>query len=69
MFTDEQTARYEWLHSIQRQFVAERRIAVTLRELTPEFLEGGAREAEGRALLAVASTYDGIPIHCVDISE
>ena len=53
-------ARHRWLHSIARQHVAERRIAVTLRELAPHFREeeeGGI----GAQILAIAGTFNGTP--------
>ena len=52
-------ARKVWKHGIHRQHIAGKRIAMTLRELTPEFLEGGDRAAEGKSLLDVALTFQG----------
>ena len=47
-------ARYKWMHSIARQHIQTRRIGITIRELTPLFLEGGELEATGKELLAIA---------------
>ncbi|XP_071480113.1 alpha-ketoglutarate-dependent dioxygenase alkB homolog 4-like [Diadema antillarum] len=52
-------ARYKWQHAIPREAITSRRIAVTLRELTPEFLPGGAKETLGKELLDIALTYKG----------
>ncbi|XP_022093253.1 alpha-ketoglutarate-dependent dioxygenase alkB homolog 4-like [Acanthaster planci] len=52
-------ARYQWNHGIQRGAIADRRIAMTLRELTEEFLVGGAQEDIGREVLSIAATYAG----------
>ena len=55
-------ARNRWKHSIQRQHITGTRVAMTLRELTPEFLEGGERAAEGKSLLDIALTFQGISV-------
>lgn len=47
-------ARYDWLHSIKRNDIQSRRLATTLRELTPQFLPGGKDEIIGEQLLLVA---------------
>lgn len=52
-------ARNVWKHSIHRHHISGKRLAITLRELTPEFLEGGDREVEGKNLLEVALTFQG----------
>lgn len=50
------TARGDWLHSIQRQHVTSRRVAITLRELSEEFLPGGPSHLPvGSSLLHTAS--------------
>ena len=54
-------ARYEWLHSIRRDHIVGRRIGITLRELSGEFLEGGNQEAIGREVLRIAGGYEGHP--------
>ncbi|EDQ88902.1 uncharacterized protein MONBRDRAFT_26078 [Monosiga brevicollis MX1] len=54
-------ARMAWHHAVHRQDVSQRRIAMTWRELTPEFLSG-ERQAEGHALLDLAATYTGLPM-------
>ena len=50
-------ARYNWKHAIQRQHVTSRRVAMTFRELSPEFNDGGASDSLGRELITVASNY------------
>ena len=50
-------ARYQWKHAIQRRHVTLRRIAMTFRELSAEFADGGASDTVGRELLTVASNY------------
>ena len=55
-------ARHIWHHSIKREHIVSRRIAVTLRELTSEFLPGGSSYDEvGQNLLETASKFDGRP--------
>lgn len=50
-------ARYKWMHSIARHHISTRRIGITIRELTPQFLEGGELESVGRDLLAKAQLH------------
>ncbi|KAI1298732.1 Alpha-ketoglutarate-dependent dioxygenase alkB -like protein 4 [Halotydeus destructor] len=51
-------ARYDWLHSVQRKHITGRRVATTLRELTPQFLPGGEEyEAIGKTILDVAAKF------------
>ena len=52
-------ARYEWKHAVLRCHVTGRRLATTFRELTPEFLAGGASEKLGKTVTHLASTYVG----------
>ncbi|KAL3243181.1 hypothetical protein MRX96_047576 [Rhipicephalus microplus] len=47
-------ARYKWHHSILREDVSGRRVAMTVRELSEEFLEGGASADVGAELLDIA---------------
>lgn len=54
-------ARHHWLHCIKRRHIVARRLAITLRELSSEFLPGGREEDVGRRLRDVASTFDGKP--------
>lgn len=57
-------SRHEWLHSIKREYIVARRIAMTFRELTPEFQRGGAGyDSVGHKLLETASNYNGHPIN------
>jgi len=55
----EGAAREAWEHAIHRDDINATRTSITLRELTPEFLPGGARAAEGAAMVARAATYLG----------
>ena len=52
-------ARQKWKHGIHRNDIHSKRLAITLRELSEEFLEGGERYGEGKALLDVALTFNG----------
>ena len=54
-------ARHVWLHSIERQNVMSRRVGITLRELTKEFLPGGDAEEIGGHLLEIARQFNGEP--------
>lgn len=54
-------ARHSWLHAIHRDHILSRRLGVTLRELSDEFLTGGQREDEGRTLWELAGTFNGLP--------
>lgn len=47
-------ARYKWMHSISRDDVLYRRLGITIRELTPLFLEAGEMSHIGRQLLQIA---------------
>lgn len=49
--------RYNWFHEIKRQDVVSRRLAMTFRELTAEFLDGGKESKLGKDLLKIASTF------------
>ena len=57
------TSRYTWLHSIRRQHVIGRRVAMTFRELSDEFKDGGQEEELGKQLLTIASTFSGTPVN------
>jgi len=56
-------ARHKWQHSIRREHISSRRIAITLRELAGEFLPKGRCESMGRTILDVASRFTGSPIN------
>ena len=56
-------ARHKWQHSIKREHISSRRIAITLRELAGEFLPGGRHEAAGRTILDMAAKFAGSPIN------
>ena len=55
-------ARHEWQHSICRSDIRSRRIGITVRELTAEFLEGGSEESVGKDLLETASSFQGVTV-------
>lgn len=57
------TSRYSWLHSIRREHVVGRRVAMTFRELSDEFKDGGQEEELGRQVLAIARTFSGTPVN------
>ena len=50
-------ARYQWKHAVERRHVGARRVAMTFRELSAEFREGGVSEGVGRELVTVASNF------------
>ena len=52
-------ARHKWKHGIHRHDIHQKRLAITLRELSKEFLEGGNRYADGKALLDIALKFKG----------
>lgn len=54
--------RYRWKHAIRREDVSARRIAVTLRELGPDFVAGGPQQSTGRELIDIAYTFAGEPV-------
>ena len=53
-------ARHTWMHGIKREDVKSRRIAVTLRELSEEFLTGEKYLQVGKPLLELACSYKGL---------
>lgn len=54
------SARYQWHHSIQREHVTSRRVAVTLRELSREFLPSGSSYIPtGKSILERAAVFTG----------
>jgi len=57
-------ARHSWLHSIKRQHIVSRRVGVTLRELSSEFLVEGKEEEVGRIILEIAGSFQGQPTNC-----
>lgn len=52
-------ARNRWKHSISREHIVSRRLAITLRELSTTFLPGGDQEELGKHLLSISSTFAG----------
>lgn len=50
-------ARYNWFHEIKRQDVVSRRLGMTFRELTAEFLDGGKESQCGKDLLCIANNF------------
>ncbi|PFH38320.1 hypothetical protein BESB_006610 [Besnoitia besnoiti] len=55
--------RYTWAHAIRPHHIFSRRVAVTLRELAPEFLPGGKSEEVGQTLLSLAASFCGSPVN------
>lgn len=58
--TDE--ARNVWKHGIHRHHISSTRMAMTFRELTPEFLDGGERASDGQQLINIALTFEGCAV-------
>ena len=56
------SSRHRWTHAIRREDVHERRMAVTLRELGPDFTGDGGFAAVGNELLTLAETFAGEPV-------
>ena len=56
-------ARHVWCHSIRRENIVGRRVAMTMRELGSDFLAGNRDEEIGKAILKTAGQYRGIPIN------
>ena len=54
-------ARHLWLHSILSRHVISRRVGITLRELSNEFLAGGKAEEMGGLMLKIARQFNGTP--------
>ena len=52
-------ARHVWLHSIERINIISRRVGITLRELTNDFLPGGKSDEIGGNLLHIAQQFTG----------
>jgi len=52
-------ARYKWKHAIKRENITSRRLAITLRELSSEFQEGGPNEKLGKQIQEIAMTFSG----------
>lgn len=58
-------SRTAWFHSIRRKHIRQRRVAVTMRELSPLFQPGGEQEEVGKKVLAIANTFKGRPVNFV----
>ncbi|XP_053562227.1 alpha-ketoglutarate-dependent dioxygenase alkB homolog 4 [Bombina bombina] len=52
-------ARYKWKHAIRREYIENRRICCTFRELSEEFSAGGKEEKLGHMLLQIAIGFQG----------
>ena len=52
-------ARQKWKHGIHRCDIHKKRLALTFRELSEEFLEGGDKYTDGKELLDLALTFKG----------
>ncbi|GAB1608195.1 alpha-ketoglutarate-dependent dioxygenase alkB homolog 4-like [Argonauta hians] len=56
-------ARYQWKHAVHRQDVTSRRLAMTFREPTSDFLSGGVRYYDvGERLIKTALTFQGVSV-------
>ena len=55
-------ARHVWLHAVRRCDIKSRRIAITYRDLGPDFMHGGPHEAVGNSLREIAKTFGGKPV-------
>ncbi|XP_076867248.1 alpha-ketoglutarate-dependent dioxygenase alkB homolog 4 [Brachyhypopomus gauderio] len=55
-------ARHRWKHAVYRNDIHSRRVCCTFRELSAEFLEGGAQEKMGSEVLNIASSFRGVPL-------
>lgn len=55
-------ARYDWKHGIKRSNIHSRRVAMTFRELTPEFYEGGDNQCLGKELRDIAMAFKGVAV-------
>lgn len=60
-------ARNTWMHGIKREDIKSRRIAITLRELSEEFLSGEAYTQIGRPLLELAASFNGLPFTNINL--
>ena len=49
------SARYQWLHSVLRRDIKERRVCIALREFTKRYLD--PEEPKGQIILQAASNY------------
>ena len=56
-------SRNLWLHSIRREHIVGRRVAMTFRELSDEFRDGGQEVDVGRQVLKIASKFCGTPVN------
>ncbi|KAJ0061887.1 hypothetical protein NL108_013748 [Boleophthalmus pectinirostris] len=54
--------RHIWKHAIHRAHISQRRVCSTFRELSAEFLPGGAQAELGSQLLHIALTFTGVPL-------
>ena len=61
-------ARHLWLHSILSRHVISRRVGITLRELSNEFLAGGKAEEMGGLMLEIVRQFKGTPTN-VSVTE
>jgi len=49
------SARYQWLHSVLRRDIKERRVCIALREFTKRYLD--PEEPKGQLILQAAANY------------
>ena len=55
-------ARHRWLHAIHSRHITERRVGITLRELSDVFRNDGPLEQIGDELLQKAASFDGVSV-------
>ncbi|XP_005102536.2 alpha-ketoglutarate-dependent dioxygenase alkB homolog 4 [Aplysia californica] len=56
------SARHVWKHAVDSSHIRNKRLAMTFRELSEEFTDGGLRAEEGCALLKLALSFQGCAI-------
>ena len=62
-------ARFLWKHAVLRSDIISRRIGITFRELSSEFLPGGAQEAIGRDIIKIANTFCGKSVGELELAK
>ena len=53
-------ARHRWLHAVRRSDITARRIAITYRNLGPDFCDGGGLADVGNQLRLLAKNFNGV---------
>ena len=55
-------ARYIWKHAIHHEDIRRRRLAMTFRELSSEFMPGGINEKLGQEIIDISLGYNGVAV-------